>query len=183
MPYLPVLDLLRAYRSITPSDTTMALTEKVRHGLQTAGLDPDEQEPYLLPLLGVHTSMDRLAGLSPERCRARTFTMLRQLLLPIPASHPLVLAVENLHWIDPTPEAFLAALIEGLAGEQCLVLTTYRPGYRPPWIEKSYVTQVVLHPLTSQDSRRLLQSILPITTIPKPLMQMILPGRRAIPFF
>jgi predicted ATPase len=91
--------------------------------------------------------------------------------------------VENLPWIDPTSEAFLAALIEGMAGEQCLVLTTYRSGYRPPWIDKSYVTQMVLHPLTSQDSRRLLQSILPMTTIPEPLMQMILARAQGNPFF
>ncbi|MGH2627476.1 MAG: AAA family ATPase, partial [Anaerolineales bacterium] len=153
MPYLPVLDLLRACCGILPSDSPAVMTAHVRLGLQTAGIDPDEGEPYLLPLLGVHTRLDRLAGLSPEMRRAQTFATLRQLLLHSTAWHPLVLAVENLHWIDPTSEAFLAALVESLAGTRCLVLTTYRPGYRPPWMEKSYVAQMVLPPFTSQDSR------------------------------
>ena len=133
--------------------------------------------------LGVPTGTDRLEGLSPEMRRAQTFATLRQLLPHSMAWHSLVLAVENLHWIDPTSEAFLATLVEGMAGTRCLVLTTYRPGYRPPWMEKSYVTQMVLHPLTAQDSRQMLQAIVPTTTIPEPLAQMVLAKAQGNPFF
>jgi tetratricopeptide (TPR) repeat protein len=183
IPYLPVLDLLRSCCGIAPSDSPTATAEKVRLGLQTAGLDPGEGGLYLLPLLGGHTETDRLASLSPELRRTQTFATLRQLLLPGPASPPLVLAVENLHWIDPTSEAFLAALIEGMAGARCLVLTTYRPGYRPPWIEKSYVTQMVLQPLTSQDSRRMLRSLLQTENLLEPLVQMVVTKAQGNPFF
>jgi tetratricopeptide (TPR) repeat protein len=129
------------------------------------------------------TETDRLASLSPELRRARTFATLRQLLLPSAEKHPLVLAVENLHWIDPTSEAFLAALIEGMAGVRCLVLTTYRLGYRPSWIERSYVTQMVLHPLSAQDSRALLRAIFPAASMADPLGQLILTRAQGNPFF
>src|SRR4029453_7430300 len=66
IPYLPVLDLLRACCGIAPSDSPVVMAEKVRLGLQTAGLDPDEGGLYLLPLLGGHTETDRMASLSPE---------------------------------------------------------------------------------------------------------------------
>jgi hypothetical protein len=66
IPYLPVLDLLRSCCGITPSDSPVAMAEKVRLGLQTAGLEPDEGGLYLLPLLGGPTETDRLASLSPE---------------------------------------------------------------------------------------------------------------------
>ena len=82
IPYLPVLDLQRSCCGIAPSDSPAAMAEKVRLGLQSAGLDPEEGAPYLLPLLGGLTETDRLASLSPELRRARTFAMLRQLLLP-----------------------------------------------------------------------------------------------------
>jgi predicted ATPase len=183
MPYLPVLDLLRACCGLASSDSPTAMTEKVRLGLQMVGMAPDEGEPYLLPLLGGHPETDRLASLSPEMRRARTFATLRQLLLHSTVSQPLVLAVGNLHWIDPTSEAFLAALVEGMAGAHCLILTTYRPGYRPPWIEKSYVTHMVLQPLTSQDSRRMLHAILHTATIPEPLVQTVLARAQGNPFF
>jgi tetratricopeptide (TPR) repeat protein len=91
--------------------------------------------------------------------------------------------MENLHWTDPTSEAFLATLVEGMAGTRCLVFTTYRPGYRPPWMEKSYMTQMVLHPLTAQDSHQMLQAIVPTMTIPEPLAQMVLARAQGNPFF
>ena len=184
MPYLPVLDLLRACCDIAPDDSSAALTAKVRLALQTAGLNPDEGELHLLPLLGVPTGYGPAGRPQPgdaqsaDLCHAATTPAAQH-----SAWHSLVLAVENLHWIDPTSEAFLATLVEGMAGTRCLVLTTYRPGYRPPWMEKSYVTQMVLHPLTAQDSRRMLQAIVPTTTIPEPLAQMVLAKAQGNPFF
>jgi predicted ATPase len=183
IPYLPVLDLLQSGCGITSLDSTETITEKVRLGLQTTGMDPEEGAPYLLPLLGVETDTERLAGLSPEVIRARTFATLRQMFLNSSQRQPLVIAVENLHWTDQTSEAWFASLIEGAAAARILVLATYRPGYRPPWIEKSYATQMVLQPLSSQDSRQMLRSILQMQDIPEPLAQIILGKAQGNPFF
>ena len=78
---------------------------------------------------------------------ARTFDTLRELMLGLARRQPLVLLVEDLHWIDQTSEAFLASLVERLAAAPILLLTTYRPGYRPPWMDRSYATQLALRPL------------------------------------
>ena len=51
-----------------------------------------------------------------------------------------------------------------------LLLVTYRPGYRPAWIDRSYVTQVALQPLTSQDSSRIVQAVLPAVAPSAPLV-------------
>jgi transcriptional regulator with AAA-type ATPase domain/predicted ATPase len=183
LPYGPVLDLLRQHCGMTETDDTHAIGGKVRTGLQRVGMDAEEGAPYLLPLLGVPTGTNGLAGLSPEVIKARTFATLRQLLLHGRQRQPLVLAVENLHWIDLTSEAFLAALVEHLGGARVVLLVTYRPGYRPPWIEKSYATQIVLPPLSAQDSRRMLEAVLPTATIPDALMQQILAKGQGNPFF
>ena len=140
IPFGPVLDLLRHHCGMTQADTPETVTAKVRLTLHTAGMDPEEGAPYVCQLLGLTVGSDRLASLSPEVRRTRTFVTLRQLYLSSCQQHPLVLAVENLHWIDPTSEAFLASLIEHLTGARLLVLLTYRPGYRPLWIDKSYAT-------------------------------------------
>jgi predicted ATPase len=71
----------------------------------------------------------------------------------------LIIAIEDLHWIDPTSEEFLNSLVQELVGASILLLTTYRPGYQPSWMGKSYTTQIALARLTSQDSLRVVQSI------------------------
>ena len=183
IPFGPVLALLRQHCGITEADAPEAVTAKVQLTLHTAGIDPEEAAPYVFQLLGLPVGSDRLADLSPEMRKTRTFETLRQLYLASSQQHPLVLAVENLHWIDPTSEAFLASLIESLAGARLFVLFTYRPGYRPPWIDKSYATQMVLPPLSAADSRRMLGSVLPTDTITATLEQQILTKAQGNPFF
>jgi predicted ATPase len=183
LPFGPVLALLRQYCGITEADAPETAAAKVWLSLQTMGIDAEEEAPYVCHLLGLPVASDRLADLSPEQRKTRTFETLRHIYLVSSQQHPLVVAVENLHWIDPTSEAFLTSLIASLAGSRLFVLFTYRPGYRPPWSDKSYATQMVLPPLSAEDSRRMLGSVLPTDTLTATLEQQILAKAQGNPFF
>ncbi|MGH8067399.1 MAG: sigma 54-interacting transcriptional regulator [Candidatus Entotheonellia bacterium] len=182
-PYLPVLDLLRHHCGITDTDDPEAIAAKVRGRLQAVGMSPDEWAPYLIQLLGGATEADRLAVLSPQMIRAHTIEALVQMSINASRQCPLIIEVEDLHWIDATSEEWLAALVERLAGAPLLVLVTYRPGYRPPWLDKSYATQMALPRLTPRDSLGVVQTILPIGQIPESLAQEILAKADGNPFF
>ncbi len=65
----------------------------------------------------------------------------------------MVVEVDDLHWVDATSEEFLSFLVEGLFAAHVLLAATYRSGYRPPWIEKSYATQISLARLTDRTAR------------------------------
>ena len=112
---------------------------------------PETWAPVLC-ICWVSRRTDALAAFSLEARKARTLTALTQMCLNGCRQRPLILEIEDLHWIDASSDECLTALIERMAGAPLLVLVTYRPGYRPVWIDKSYVTQVALQPLTSQDS-------------------------------
>ena len=120
--------------------------------------------------------------LSPETRRVRTFATLRQTLTGS-RQRPLIAAVEDLHWSDPTSEDWLTPLIESLANAPILLLVTYRPAYRPAWLVKPYATQMLLPPLTPRDSLRLVQSVLPQDRLSAPLVQAILARAAGHPFF
>jgi tetratricopeptide (TPR) repeat protein len=147
------------------------------------GLPPDTAAPYLLHLLGVETATAQVAGSSPEALKAHTFATLRQLWLTSSQQSPLILAVEDLHWSDPTSEEFLASLVEGLPGAALLLLGTYRPGYRSAWLEKSYATQLTVPPLSAQDSVQVVQAVLQRETVPPPLAEALLAKAQGNPFF
>ena len=125
----------------------------------------------------------RKSGLDPEEHRARTFAILRQFSLQRSQRQPLTLAVENLHWIDATSEDYLTSLVERLAGAPILLLATYRSGYRSPWLEKSYATQLALPGLTTRDSLVVVQSVLQMMPLADTLGGRSSRKRRAIPFF
>ena len=73
---------------------------------------------------------------------------------------PLLLVVENLHWIDAASEACLAGLIERLDHSRILLILTYRPSYHPPWGVASNAMRLALMPLSPDDSRCVVQDIL-----------------------
>jgi predicted ATPase len=183
IPYLPVLDLLRAECGILDADDPEQMAAKVRATLETLGISPTERAPYLLTLLGVKDPDDRLAPLSPEAIMAGTFETLRQMALLTSRSRPLILAVEDLHWIDRTSESYLASLVESLAGARILLLVTYRPGYRPAWMDRSYSTQLSLRPLGADESLAVLRSRLPEVRDADPRARLILDKAEGNPFF
>ena len=149
IPYLPVLQILRHAWHLTDGDTPGRLAHKVRTGLERLQMDPAESLPYLLHFLSVKGETDELALMSPDTIQTRTFEILRQLCIYASRQRPLVIAVEDVHWIDAASKA-LGAMVESLAGFRVLVILTCRAGYQPFWAETSHMTQISLQPLTPE---------------------------------
>jgi tetratricopeptide (TPR) repeat protein len=137
----------------------------------------------LLQCLDVVGEVETLAALSPEARRARTFALMWQLFLHASQRQPLVLAVENLHWSDPTSDEWLTALAARVGGTPILLLATYRPGYRLPWLTHSWATQVALPPLTSPDSLVVVQAVPQAAQLPARQHQAIVAQAAGNPFF
>jgi len=159
IPYLPVLDILRQSCGITETDGPEAIGQKVGWALSAVGMDAAEAAPYLLHLLGVKNGTEKLAARSPQAIKSRSADVLRQLTLKESRRRPLVMLVEDLQWIDKTSEEYASSLIDAVAGAPVLMVLTYRPGYQPPWMEKSYATQIALPQLSPGESLAVVHSI------------------------
>ncbi|HYS15346.1 MAG TPA: sigma 54-interacting transcriptional regulator [Candidatus Binatia bacterium] len=183
IPYLPVLDVFKATCGITDGDAPAEVADKARTSLLEAGLDLLETAPYLLHLLDIEHDAERFASLTPEVTKARIFETLRQLVLKKSRNTPLVIVVEDLHWIDSTSEEYLASLAEILPGARLLLVCTHRGGYRPSWIEKSYATQVALQPLAPEESLRIVRSVLGVDQAADALYGLIVAKAEGNPFF
>jgi class 3 adenylate cyclase/tetratricopeptide (TPR) repeat protein len=183
IPYLPILHMLRNEWGIAEADDPATVAAKVAASVQRAGMEPEESLPYLLRLLGIDEGTERLAELSSLAVQARTFRILRQMILNAGRGELVVLEIEDLHWIDKTSEDFLAFLAEGLVVSRMLLLVTYRSGYRPPWIEKSYVTQITLSRLTGAESQAVVRSVLRRADPSEALVTAVLSKAEGNPFF
>jgi predicted ATPase/DNA-binding winged helix-turn-helix (wHTH) protein/class 3 adenylate cyclase len=182
-PYLPVLALLRHFCGLTEADAPEVSRAKVHHQLQAMGLASEEWAAVLLHCLGIQEEATPLTTLSPEARKARMVTLLTQLWLQASRQQPLLLVLEDLHWSDPSSEAWLGALVERMVGVPLLMLGTYRPGYRPGWLDKSYVTQVTLAPLPDAASLRIVEDVLPSAAQTVPLVSRLLATAEGNPFF
>jgi class 3 adenylate cyclase/predicted ATPase len=182
-PYLLVRDLLRQVCGLREADGPETITANVSRALQEAGMAPAVEMPLLLQLLDVPGDAAPLEQLSPQARKVRTFTVLHQVLLHASQGQPLLLAVENCHWIDATSAEWLAAFVERLSGAAVLLLATYRPGYHPAWLDKSYATQLALPRLTPRESLVVMQSVAQTPPLPEPLRQEIITKAAGNPFF
>jgi len=182
-PYLGVLDLLRDTCDLAETDPPGHVAEKVRLVLEEVRLDAEEHMPYLLHLLGLPEGTERVAAVSPEALRQRTVETLWQLSRRGSQRRPLILAVEDLQWVDPSSEAVFALVADRLAEVPILFLATYHPGYRPPWLERSYATQLALSPLAPADSQSVVQAVWQAAPLPAPVTQAILARAEGNPLF
>jgi class 3 adenylate cyclase/tetratricopeptide (TPR) repeat protein len=183
IPYVPVVDTVRANCGMAEADPPEAIAEKARFGLQELGLDSGESMPYLLRLLGGKNPDGPLDALGPEVIKARTFEVLRQMCLRGSRRRPLVLELEDLHWVDRTSEEYFAYLAESVPGASILLVATYRPGYRPPWSDRSFATQISLGRLAADESLAIVQSVLPAADVGGPLARLILDKAEGNPLF
>jgi hypothetical protein len=146
-PYLPVIDLLKAYFQVEDRNDARRIREKLTGRLLT--LDPalGPTLPAFLALLEVPVEDASWQALDPLQRRQRTLDALKRLLLRESQVQPLLLVFENLHWIDVETQTFLDGLVGSLPTARLLLLVNYRPEYQHGWGTKTYYTQIRLDPL------------------------------------
>jgi class 3 adenylate cyclase/tetratricopeptide (TPR) repeat protein len=182
IPLLPVVELLRRGLRIEEDDRDDAIRQKVTRGLRLLGA-AERYGPFLLNLLGVDPGEPALAGIAAEAKRRYTFEALRQLTLAGSARRPIVFAIEDLQWADPLSQDFLRYLAEQTARASVLLIVTHRSGYAPPWVDRSYYSQIALAPLSERESERVVEHVLGAPSLPSEVKALICRKAEGNPFY
>ena len=155
-------EIVKAQAGILGSDGRSEAEEKLASAVSAVVADPTEQgwiHARLAPLIGVSDA-------SPEGIeRGEAFSAWRRFLEAIATVRPLVVALEDVHWADPTLLAFIEHLVEWSTGVPILVICTARPELfdrDPGWGGgKRNWSTISLAPLTDEDTRQLIEPLLP----------------------
>jgi transcriptional regulator with AAA-type ATPase domain/tetratricopeptide (TPR) repeat protein len=159
-PFLPVVDLLRAYFRVESGQDPDTIRRKVTDKL--ADLDGaliDAGAP-LLALLDVSVNDRQWSSLDATQRRQLTLEALKAICVRESQREPLVLVFEDAHWIDSETQAVLDTLVERVPTARVLVLLTYRPEYQHGWGHKTFFTQLRVDPLPPQNVEEMLDAIL-----------------------
>jgi class 3 adenylate cyclase/tetratricopeptide (TPR) repeat protein len=181
--YLPVINLLRDYFRIGDRDMHRDIHEKATGKIHTLDQALEPTLPALLALLEVPVDDAAWQRLEPAQRRQRTLDAVKRLLLREARERPLLLIVEDLHWIDSETQALLDRLIESLPGARLLLLVTYRREYQHGWGQKSYYTQLRLDPLPQAGTEELLHELLGDDPSLAPLTRLLIERAEGNPFF
>jgi len=183
MAYLPILDMLKSYFSITEQMKEAAIKGRVQERVQELGGHLSHMHSPLHELLSLSIEDETYLRLDPRQRREKTFEALRDLFIRLSQEAPVVLVVEDLHWVDKTSEDFLTYFIGWLTNSRILLILLYRPDYTHPWANRSYYMRLGLDELAMTARQQLLESLLPGSPVSGDLRDFILSRAGGNPLF
>jgi class 3 adenylate cyclase/tetratricopeptide (TPR) repeat protein len=181
--FLPIIDGLRRYFRIDDRDDEAAAVHKIDESIGLLGGDLAWTLPFVRQLLALPMGDEAAQALDAASRRAQTFGALKAILLQAAKLRPLVLVVEDLHWIDPASEEFLAFLGDATPTSCVFAIFSHRPGYRHPFGDRSYHLRVSLRPLSPAETAGMTAALLGSVDLPDSVREFV--GRKAEgnPFF
>lgn len=123
------------------------------------------------------------AALTADQQRDATLALLAAHPLRLAEAVPLLLCVEDAHWIDPSTADWLDRLVEQLPGHRVLVVVTARPGYRPAWIDRPQASGLPLSRLAPADAQVLIRRVAGGKALPPVVAEQILAKADGVPLF
>ena len=146
-------------------------------------LDPAETAPLLAPLLDIPLPPKRSLDLMPEELRRRQLAALTNLVMAGARTQPIVLAVEDAHWADPSTLDLLRGIAERCALVPLLVLITARPEFRSAWGVRSHHGTISLVPLDRHQVRDMVSGLAARHALSKEVVEGVTERTGGVPLF
>jgi class 3 adenylate cyclase/tetratricopeptide (TPR) repeat protein/ABC-type lipoprotein export system ATPase subunit len=181
--YHPIIDIVKSNFDIVEGDGDNQIRTKLKRGLDMLNTDEALTLPYLLELLSVKDSGVDAISLSSDGRKDRITEALNRSTIKASQIRPLIMAIEDLHWIDKSSEDSLKALLDSISGERIFLIFTHRPEYVHTWGAKSYHSQITLNRLSNRESLVMVSNILNTAEIHGDLEDFILEKTEGVPFF
>jgi class 3 adenylate cyclase len=183
IPYLPIIDLLKNAFQIEDADSEERIIQRMDESTSHWSPEAKETLPYLKFLLNVDPDDPSLMKLDPKLRREGIFDGLRALLLQECRDNPMVITIEDLHWIDEQSEEALQALLEIVASIPVLLILSYRPEYSHALGDRPFYTRIVLTELPSEESVAVASGALENAILPQALLDLITNKGEGNPFY
>src|SRR4030095_3396560 len=139
--------------------------------------------PAIRYLLSVDPGDAAFAAMEGTARRRHLFAALRALSLRGAQLRPLVLVIEDLHWIDTSSEEFLNAMLDAVAGRPLLRRVTNRIGYSPPFGSRSFYTTLMLHSFSEAETLAMAGYVLGTAQFPVELQTALMEKAEGVPLF
>jgi class 3 adenylate cyclase/predicted ATPase len=180
----PVSQQLGFAAGFEPADNEAARQAKLEALLRQSADDLGEALPLLAVLLGIEAGVRyQVPDLSPQQRRARTLAVLVEQLLGLARRRPVLVVIEDVHWIDPTTLELLGQALDRIAGARVLMLLTSRPDNQPSLGGHPHVTRLTLNRLGRGPTEAIVARLAGGQALPPELLVEIAARTDGVPLF
>ena len=180
VPYAPWIGMLRQYFDITPGEDVGCACDKVARRVR--GLDPtlDTLYPFLCRLLSV--PVEGQLSLPEDELKQQTFEAVATLVNGTSQQNPVVMIIEDLHWIDEASREMLELAVRHVHSTRIMLIVSHRPDYQPAWRAHAAFTQLSVRPLANDEATAVIRAAAG-GRLPVALERRILAKAEGNPFF
>ena len=160
IPFLPVLELFRAFFRITDEDSEQVAREKIAGRMLLLDESLRDALPLILDFLGVPDPDRPLPPMEPEARQRQLYATVKRVVQARSRREPAVVLLEDLQWFDGGSEGVLEVLVDAARATRTLLVVNFRPEYHAGWMQRSYYQQLPLLPLAPAAIDELLRDLL-----------------------
>ncbi len=158
--------------------------KKLEAMIASAGLDTREIAPYLATLLAIPTKGHYPAlEMAPSEVKERTIDAMIAMVVAVAKAVPLLMLIEDVHWIDPTSHELFGRLIERVQHLPALVVATFRPEFAAPWVGRAHVTALPLNRFGRGQAVAMIGQIVSGKPLPAEVLNQIVAKTDGVPLF
>jgi class 3 adenylate cyclase/DNA polymerase III delta prime subunit len=180
----PLIDYYQHVLAFSTDDAPDAKSTKLEAALAQAGLPLHETFPPLANLLSLALPDGyELPAVSPERLKQKTYEAALSWLLALTRHAPVLLTVEDLHWVDPSTLELLSLLIDRERDAPLLALFTARPEFSPPWPAGADLTLLHVGRLGREQVRDFVSRMTGGRPLPEEIIEQIIARTDGVPLF
>ena len=184
VPFLPILELFRSYFGVTQQDSEAVAREKITNLMQRLDLELGDALPVFFEFMGIGDP-DTPPSTMDANVRQRVlFDLIHRITRPrADSGETVVVMIDDLHWIDPGSDLFVAQIVEAVESGRVLLLLNFRPEYTAAWTQKSHYQQLPLVPLNATAVADLVRHLLGDDETLRPMTERLLTWTEGNPFF
>jgi class 3 adenylate cyclase len=179
----PVISQMERAAGFVHDDTPQAKLDKLDAVLAQTSTSTQEAtlfaEMLSLPKDGRYPALE----LTPQQRRQETLEALILQVVALSRQNPVLMILEDAHWIDPTSLELLGRIVDRIPALRVLLIVTFRPEFEPPWIGRPYVTALTINRLGEGDIRTMINGVVGNKLLPANIRQDIIERADGIPLF
>jgi predicted ATPase len=180
----PLSKLIAETLGPQPGQPAEQQLSRLAEGLASVGLDPSEAAQLFASLLGLPISEHESPfAVTVDARRKLTLEALSNWLLALAEPQPVVLVIEDLHWLDSSTLDLLQVLINRVPNAPVLLLPTFRPSFEPPWALESHAKRVTLNPLTNAETDAMMMGVIGGASLPAGVRDQVVRRTDGVPLF
>jgi class 3 adenylate cyclase/tetratricopeptide (TPR) repeat protein len=178
----PVIQQLHRALGFAGEESDIRRRERLRHFLGDLDLDNADVVEPLAMLLDLPADPGWDAGpADPEQVRRTVFGALSRLTSAVQRQSPVLVVVEDAHWIDPSTTELVGQMLTDTASQRLFVLLTARPEFRAPWSHSSPMVTLPLARLSRRETEAIIRGVAP--HIPAAMLAQLVAKTDGVPLF